>query len=189
VGETATAARESVEALLASFDEFRRFVYSPQSVRKSDVYEVFETKWDEVKEHMPQRAALLTGNRGHREVVIACIEAAEYAQWMYRDGFGVSDNPRSEYLNSSAFAFETIAAWLRLEKVPSDAKRYARRSRKQKKMYDLEMRWRRHYEDTGQDLPTGVARVAARKAARHTKEFFARELKPLRDLWDYLFRE
>lgn len=186
--EHAKDAREAAEKLMEGLFAFRRFVLAAHSVRKHDADSVFEEEWATAGATLVMQAALLTGGGGHRQNINILLDGINSCHLLAREGLGVTDSTRGDYLAMATGAFETAAAWLRYERVPRSSRWVARSVRRAMYWLRLEWRSRDHQESTGKELRSGIVRRAWRVFARWTRKLFATLMAPAIRVIGFLFR-
>jgi hypothetical protein len=181
-------ARESAETLLKEFQEYRQFLRLPGGYDYENPGVAEAVAWEGKSSTATGAAAMLTGKRGHRQVLRTFIDGLDAGEQLIGDGYGLGSNAHSHFYISSNMSFETIAAWLRYERVPRRARRLARQLRRDLYWYNLEQRSRYELERGREETQSGLVRQIWRKSVRWVRDDTAADRKHFKKAWGDLFR-
>ncbi|WP_314647567.1 hypothetical protein [uncultured Microbacterium sp.] len=185
--EQTRAVRVEIEKLMMVFfdwTDFARSVHPPKDWAK--YCEPFEIEWERVSTPLVAIAAHMAGRGKHRGIVLALIDGISIQGTAFREGESVGSEPRVGYTQMGWAAFDTVAAWLRNERVPRHARHAARLAQLMRKRLDAEFNWRELHMKA--DHKSGVLRAAARSTINGARRFWRNNIsKPLRAAWGFLF--
>ncbi|WP_407360535.1 hypothetical protein [Microbacterium sp. LBN7] len=188
--EQAKLVREQVQAVMMIFYDYSEFA---RTVTPGKPYQhrcdPYEEQWDRVSGPLAAGLAHMAGHGKHRDVALTLVDGIGLQHIGFREGENVGDDPRAGYIQMAWHGFETVAAWLRHDRVPRQARRLARQAAKMRATLDAEFRWRDRQE-SGSSRKSGVIRSAARTSKfwlrRHWRDWIK---EPAKKLWAFLFAE
>lgn len=184
--ELTRAVRDEVQRLMMAFYDWVEFARHTYPGKRIDTQcEPFEEQWATVSPALPATAARMAGRGRHRTVVLTLIDGITIQSTAYREGESIGSTPQAGYTQMGWAAFDTVAAWLRGERVPRHARRTAREAQRMRERLDAEYMWREREMDSNHK--SGVVRVALRKSRWWLKARYRAIAKPIRTGWDYLF--
>lgn len=184
-GQTA-AVRDKVHDLMMALHSYSDFVQETRVTGNPAGHcDPFDLQWRRVYPPLPALAAQMAGRGKHRMAVLELMDSIRLEPNLYHEGLNMNRDPRSDYRELSDAAFETVAAWLRGERVPRAAKRTLRRARKALESLDAEYAWRHRREDGEKE---GVIRFAVRRSLIWVRSFWKeRVARPARATWGFFF--
>jgi hypothetical protein len=184
--EQTKTVRDEVQKLMRVFFDFAEFAQSTYPGKKmAQQADLYDEEWGRVAGPLAAMAANMAGRGRHRDAALTLMDGLGRQATAYREGESIGDWPRVGYVQMAWAGFETVAAWLRGERIPLDSRRVVRAARRMRSTLDAEYRWRDLQQKKSHK--TGVVRSAWRVSRFWVrgkwKAWFA---TPARSCWDFL---
>ncbi|MDQ1084713.1 MULTISPECIES: hypothetical protein [Microbacterium] len=185
--EQTRVVREEVQKVMMAFYGFAEYANSTEAEAGfGNECTPYEEQWDVVANGLAAGAANMAGGQGrHRTATLELMDGLGALSRADREGLSPWTVPRWGYAQMAWAGFETVAAWLRGERIPRHSRRVARMALQMRKDLDAEYAHRARIEA---DLKTGVVRKFARELRWGVRNRWKKLVSgPAKKFWAYLF--
>lgn len=185
--EQTKTVRDDVQDLMMAFFEFAEFARSTSAPGSGfDAADPYEKEWDDKAGPLAAIAAKMAGRGRHRDRVLDLMDGLGLQSRAWQEGESIGSRPQDGYMQMAWAGFEIVAAWLRGERMPRQARRVASLAKKMRATMFAEYRARDQSEDPNHSV--GVVRQAWRTARWWLRSKWRRQIVgPVKKLWRYLF--